>query len=325
MIINNRGTFNSQKETIKKRGNSIAAAIKSIKHKTIGPSPTPLLLVWQAKLIPVITYGSECLRGRDAAILDSTVSRAARIIFNLPKNVLPAQIRLEFGLQSQELACKGAYVKSWYRIKRAKAGTLNSYLWKEIHRKRGCAAMSYLTASKECLGLEELWAASGSNHCFKQIINMTVKKLSLVEDKAVLTERTHRWFVVQSYAKPSPQSYLGTGFNWGKKEKYLHFQMGILPSLPHLPPWKRSPGQTTCRLCEEASESVLHLLCICGELQAERCQLLKPFFVRKEIRTCRQAVMACFRGGDVQLACRFVQFMEAVGEKLGHLQQITLI
>lgn len=98
--------------------------------------------------------------------------------------------------------------------------------------------------------------------------------MSLVEDKATLKERAHGWFVMQSYSKCSPQPYLVAGFTRAKKEKYLH--LGILPSILHLPPWKRTQSTTLCRLCGEAKEDVLHILCICKRLDKEK----------RNIKTC---------------------------------------
>lgn len=278
IIFDRKGSFGQQKTMIKTRGTALAVSQKNIKLKIMGPDLTPLLEVLRAKLLPTITYGSECMSGRDETILDKVVSKSLQILFNLPQYTSPAQLRLEFGLQKQQVARKGAYTKCWHKIKGSEVGSLNSYLWKELERNNDSPAMVYLQTALNSLALQDLWEINRPHKIFKQLVNRTVRTLSLEEDKSTLTKRAQGWFIIQSYTKSLPQAYLGTGFSRIVNESYLKLRKGVLPANQHLPPWKRLETATNCRISGNPKEDILHLLCSYMALDKERRLLLKPLW-----------------------------------------------
>ena len=104
IIIDSKGSYRPQNEAIKRKGVATAITLKNLKNKTAGPNFKPFIQVLHAKLVPALTYGSESMRGRDTKTLDTTIAKAIRLIFNLPRYTSPAQIRLEFEIQKQDMA-----------------------------------------------------------------------------------------------------------------------------------------------------------------------------------------------------------------------------
>lgn len=281
VIFDSRGNYTAQCEAIKKRGLMIAVALRNLKNKMSEPSFLPLIGVIQAKLISSITYGSEAMRGRDAGTLNGVIARALRMIYGLPGYTPPAQLRLEFGQQRQELARKGAFINTWYKIKLGQPETLNTYLWRELQASKTCPARHYLDTTLDQLGLRQLWDSSGTLASLKKLVNKVIKKESMIQDKADLSERAHGWLTIQSYSKASPQAYLQTNFSKTTKEKFLRFQVGLLPTAYHLPPWLRPQKPAICHLCGKSEEDIVHIITTCRKLIQERRTLLRPLFNKK--------------------------------------------
>lgn len=79
-------------------------AFCSIAKSLSGPSFKPLLAIVKAKLLPTLAYATEVQYGRKAAVFERMQIKTYKIVFGLPRNSSPAQIRLEFGFLQQRLA-----------------------------------------------------------------------------------------------------------------------------------------------------------------------------------------------------------------------------
>lgn len=109
-------------------------------------------------------------------------------------------------------------------------------------------------------GLNQLWETPSSHVCLKKLVNKTIKLLSVLKDKDALAGRAHGRFVFNNYKIVGPQPW----------------------HTPTLPPWKRNPALSSCRLCDDGKEVLPHLICTCKALMDERRLLLKHCSIKEE-------------------------------------------
>ncbi|KAJ1140508.1 hypothetical protein NDU88_006859 [Pleurodeles waltl] len=182
----------------------------------------------------------------------------------------------------------------------------------------------YLESSLTTLGLIDQLLTLSSHQLVKRATKVSVKSLAHLQDKEALSKRSHAWLVLSSHGSLIPQLYLGAAVNRQIKAAFMKYRMGCLATHTHLPRWMTVNMPDTCRLCGLAPESLIHHICLCKSITADRNRLLRPVFLQRGLRRCRPAILAGFKGDDVQLSCRLAIFLDKLGRLLQETEQARL-
>ncbi|KAJ1169486.1 hypothetical protein NDU88_001379 [Pleurodeles waltl] len=243
VLLDSNGSFKPHLESLSCKSTLLAFAFNSGKKATGSLTYLPLLKVIQAKLIPTITYGSEILRGSGDGHLDKMITKLFKRLFSLPNYGSPAKVRLELGLVRQSLPRKGAFIK----LKVAKEDSLSSFIWVELTSDPTSALCLYLESSLTTLGLEDQLLQLSSHQLGKRATKVSIKSVSHLQGKDVLSKSTHAWLVLSSYGSLIPQPYLEAAINPRTKAAFMKYRIGCLPTCAHLPRLTRINMTDTCR------------------------------------------------------------------------------
>ena len=157
--------------------------------------------------------------------------------------------------------------------------------------------------------MQEAWQIPMDNASFKTVTSREAKQASLLYDKTKLMKRSHAWTVINLYKAVRAQLYLNQHFNLRLKDQFIYYRFGQHETKDLIPSWKNHHHEVSCRLCGYDLESLIHIFCASAAMLGARRKLLRPAFLRSQVRSSRQAVITWLEGTNSLYTCLGSKFL----------------